>query len=139
MSSTFILDELISLLVKTPHLSNLSCGTIVQSYYDINRNRINKLNHLKIFKIVIADLQFNEFEHFILKSCLRLETLIVQIVSRNEDYLNGDRWESLILQHMPLLNEFIFCYSDTIEEDFEIKSNHLLINRFASPFWTDRQ
>ncbi len=94
-----------------------------------------KLTNLVHFKMTINHLKFDEFEGFLLKLCSQMKLLNIKIESSDKCYLDGDRWERLISQKMPLLTKFIFSYFDTIHDDFETNQYHLLINRFTSPFW----
>ncbi|CAF4767387.1 unnamed protein product, partial [Rotaria sp. Silwood2] len=65
--------------------------------------------------------------------------LNVKIERIDENYLNADRWERFISKNMTSLIKFIFRYSDTIDDEFEINFYHSLINRFTSSFWIDRK
>jgi len=59
--------------------------------------------------------------------------------SANEAYLDADRWERLISQHIPHLDNFYFEYCKVIEDNFQVTQNDVQINRFTSSFWLVRR
>ncbi|CAF5058889.1 unnamed protein product, partial [Rotaria magnacalcarata] len=82
---------------------------------------------------------FDDFEEFLLKLCSPLQLFDAKIKSRDRSYLNADRWERFISQHMTSLIRFTFRYSDIIDDEFELTFYHSLINRFTSSFSIDRK
>ncbi|CAF1189193.1 unnamed protein product [Rotaria sordida] len=132
-------NQLTNILLHTPRLSHLYCFNIIESDDNIKFKLINKLNNLTHLTVTLRDIEFDEFENFLLKHCSQLELLNVKIYSMDEIYLDADRWEQLITQNITSLTKFIFRYSDTIDEDFQITYCHSLINRFISSFWIDRK
>ncbi|CAF2742025.1 unnamed protein product [Rotaria sp. Silwood2] len=55
-------------------------------------------------------------------------------------YLDADRWEQLIVQHMPQLRRFDFDHHHKLlYNEYEYNYLSLSINRFNSPFWIKRQ
>jgi hypothetical protein len=100
---------------------------------------LKNLTNLVYLKLTIIDLDFEHFEQFLLNICSSLNYLNISIQSSNKIYLDGDRWERLISEHMPLLTKFFFSYHDSIYDDFEGDPYHSLINRFKSSFWIERK
>ncbi|CAF1331228.1 unnamed protein product [Rotaria sordida] len=132
-------NQLTNILLHTSRLSHLHCFNIIESDDNIKFKLINKLNNLTHLAVTLRNITFDEFENFLLKHCSQLELLNVKIYSTDKIYLDADRWEQLISQNITSLTKFIFRYSDIIDDDFQITSCHLLINRFISSFWIDRK
>jgi hypothetical protein len=133
------LNQLTNIISHTPRLSYLNCFNIIDSDDNIKSELMIKLNNLVRLTIALYDLEFNEFEEFLMKLCSQLQLLNVKIHCFDESYLDAERWERLISQNMTLLNKFIFSYTDTIDDDFYISPYHLLINGFISSFWINRK
>ena len=74
-----------------------------------------------------------------MKLCSKLTILCVTIQSSDENYLDANRWECFITEHIPYLNKFIFSFTEDIDDDFKITPCHALINRFISPFWINKK
>ncbi|UJR23401.1 hypothetical protein I4U23_026409 [Adineta vaga] len=132
------INQLINLLFYIPKLSHLSCSCLIESNNDIKSETVINLNDLTHLTVVIAQINFNEFEEFLLKLCSRLQILNVKIHSSDKNYLNSDKWEKLISQKITSLNKFFFSYTDIIHGNFNITS-HPLLNDFTSSFWINRK
>ncbi|CAF4365997.1 unnamed protein product [Rotaria sp. Silwood2] len=133
------LNELTNLLSHTPQLTHLCCFNVTESEDDIKSEALMKLNNLRHLTISINHLRFDKFEKFLVKLSSQLRILSVTINGSDKNYLNGARFEYIISQHIPYLNKLIFCYTDTIDNDFEIKPCHALVNDFTSLFYLKRQ
>ena len=135
------LNELTDLMSYTPRLSHLSliCIYLDESDGEINSEVLKKLMNLVHFTSSIYNCQFDEFEEFLSKISSRLKLLSVTTRYSDKKFLDSGRWEQLISQYMPDLNRLNFCYSDTINDDFEIDASHSLINGFTSDFWLKRK
>jgi hypothetical protein len=135
-------NQLIDIISHTPRLSRLYCFNLIEPDDDddnIKSELMIKLNNLTYLKMSLYNIDFNELEEFLLKLCSRLKLFNVKIQSMDENYLDADRWERFISQNMPSLNIFIFRYSDTIDDDFQMTDYHSLISCFTSSFWIDRK
>jgi len=133
------LTELTNLLSRTPRLTHLCCFNVIESEDDIKSETLMKLNNLRHLTISTNYLEFDKFEKFIVKLSSQLRILNIKINCANTNYLNGARWEHLISQHIPYLNKFLFCYTEVIDNDFEITPCHALVNHFTSSFYLKRQ
>jgi hypothetical protein len=131
-------NQLTNILSYTPRLSNLFCLNIEPGYH-IKSELMIKLNSLTHLTMTLYNSEFDEFEEFLLKLYSQLKILNVKIECTDESYLDADRWERFISQNLTSLIKFIFRYSDTIDNEFEITSCHSLISRFTSSFWIDRK
>ena len=99
-----------------------------------NYKHLIQLKNLTHITIGIDQVDFDEFEEFLLKS------LKVLTESLDINYLDSHRWEQLIRKHLPQLNQFILRYTDIINEDFPMNSSHSLIKGFtSSSFWQNDQ
>jgi hypothetical protein len=96
--------------------------------------KLPKLTHLSIDR---CDVQFDEFEIFIKKIRSQLQVLRFT-TSKDTAYLNGDRWEQLLMQYLPHLRIFEFKY-ENVSSDYALIQAHPLISRFTSTFWIERQ
>jgi hypothetical protein len=135
-------NQLIDIISHTPRLSRLYCFNLIQPDDDddnIKSELMIKLNNLTYLKMSLYNIDFNELEEFLLKLCFQLKLFNVKIRNMDENYLDADRWERFISQNMPSLNIFIFRYSDTIDDDFQMTDYHSLISSFTSSFWIDRK
>jgi hypothetical protein len=133
------LNKLTNILSYTPQLCHLYCDFIVKSDDNIDFEVLLKLTNLVHLKLILYGICFNEFESFLVKLCSQLQLLSVRIEYSEKSFLDADRWEYLILQHMTHLKKFIFCYTDTINKDLQISPWHSLINRFTTLFWINRK
>jgi len=133
------LNELTDLLSYTPRLTRLSCLNLVGSETNIKFEVLTKLTNLVHLNVSINDVEFDEFERFLLNICSQLKSLSITTKCSDKSYLDGHRWERIISQKMPSLTEFILHYNDAIHDYFAIYSYHSLINRFTLPFWIKRK
>jgi hypothetical protein len=82
--------------------------------------------------------RFDEFEIFIKPISSQLRVLKLNAYG-DATYLNADRWEKLILEHIPYLWKFKFAYVEVKNEHSMVTPYHERINRFNSAFWTQKQ
>ena len=85
-------------------------------------------------------MSFDSFK--IISSKLFLNLEILNICTRADDhYLMADRWEQLIKNFIPNLRIFDFQHYWEPLDDSNIEQHtyHLLIHRFTSSFWINRQ
>jgi hypothetical protein len=101
----------------------------------MHRMTLSNLTHISILH---GYLLFDEFEIFIKSISSQLKMLKFK-THRDAAYLNADRWEQLIQQHIPHLRTFRFKYRQSIYGYFEVTPNHERINRFTSAFWIEKQ
>jgi hypothetical protein len=101
----------------------------------MHRMTLSNLTHISIPN---GDLLFDEFEIFIKSISSQLKMLKFK-THRDAAYLNADRWEQLIQQHIPHLRTFRFKYRQPINEYLEVTRYHERIHRFISVFWIKKQ
>jgi hypothetical protein len=92
--------------------------------------------------IKVYYLTFDEFESFIRKFECKVKVLHLIINCEDVTYLNAHRWEQLILQSLPQLEEFYLKYYEYLEcRNYEDESLQYLgePNQFTSSFWMARQ
>ncbi len=131
------LHGLYDILSYTPKLRRLTCANLFQLNENLHRKIPLRIFNLTYCSIQICYLNFNEFEIFIKKISSQLRILHFSPAS-DIVYLDADRWERLISQHMPYLHTFHFEYSDIVFGRFEFQSYHSFINRFTSSFWIEK-
>jgi hypothetical protein len=134
------LNQFLTLLSYTPklrRLSNLSLSettSINTNYFSFNSLKLSHIS-LKLWRM-----SFESFKYLSSKLFFHLEVL--NICTRADDYyLIAERWEQLILNHMPNLRIFDFQhYWEPLDNSYtEQRTYHTLIERFTSSFWIDRQ
>jgi hypothetical protein len=59
--------------------------------------------------------------------------------SSDREYLNANRWEQLILSHMPNLRIFDIRHDLCAPDGFDRLTYEDQINQFTSRFWVERQ
>jgi hypothetical protein len=94
--------------------------------------------YLTDINLTFHDVSFDEVEKFISKISHQLQRLRLTI-HMNNTFLCADRWERLIINHMPHLYMFDFIYyifKYTLPNDYII--SNLLFDRFKSLFWQNR-
>ncbi|CAF4015144.1 unnamed protein product, partial [Adineta steineri] len=137
----FTLNQLNSLLHYTPQLRHLFCHGVIESDKKFKKNLSMKLLHLKYIGFEEVYVSFDEFEVFIKEISSQLQILKIYTL-QNRTYLDGNRWEQLINEYMPQLKKFYFRFTQNIKKDTQtnlIDSTDGFINRFSSPFWSERK
>ncbi len=132
------LNQIVNLLKYLPLLIYLSCNWVMQAFNNVKVDAIIQVDYLTHLDVIIQDIHFNEFERF-LKLFYNLNVLRIEICAHDSAYLDANRWERLILEHIISLKKFFFSYKDTINEYFHITMHHVSINNFSSSFWIDRK
>jgi hypothetical protein len=138
MEHSCTLSQLITMLSWTPQLCHLNCELLNESNQFIGEDVTITLPNLTHISINTCYVQFDIFEIFIKKISSQLQVLHIT-TSSDTAYLNGGRWERLLVQHMPHLRLFEFKHQEFVEDYFELTTDHALINRFTSSFWTKRK
>jgi hypothetical protein len=131
------LDELIIILTYTPQLCRLNCRQVNDSNGVIRKQSLNIRSNLTHIFIDRCSAEFDEMEIFMTKIVPHLQVLDITC-SRDAAYLDADRWERIISQHLLHLRIFKFKYEEAIDEDLEATLHHEQINRFNSKFWMKR-
>ena len=133
------LDQFVCLLSYTPELRRLSCLSLterVNPRMDLSRRWTKVTNiSLKLWR-----LSFDSFQ-LLCSACFH-DLQVLSISTRADDhYLIADRWEQLIVRYLPRLRRFDFQhYWEPVDNnDIEQRTYHLLIDRFTTSFWIDRQ
>ncbi|CAF2683208.1 unnamed protein product [Rotaria sp. Silwood2] len=83
-------------------------------------------------------LKFDELETLIKESFSYIRVLRFT-ASWDSSYLDADRWEQLILKHIPHLRILDFKYTEGLDNQLMYKPYHLNFDRFLSPFWIQRR
>ncbi len=132
-------DQITTLLCHTPQLCYLNCERLIESDEHIKKELPITLSHLRYISIDECYTDFNEFEMFIKTISSQLQILHIS-VPWNATYLNANRWEQLIKNHMPHLHKFYFkseqYYTDNA---FNIEPGYTVLDKFTSSFWIQRK
>jgi hypothetical protein len=97
------------------------------------------LANLTYISIHLYNIRFNRFELFIQKMPSTLKVLCVITQVQDITYLYGYRWEELIQEYLPQLENFSLKYIEYIDEDFVFPVYLEELNQFTSSFWIERQ
>ncbi|CAF3801350.1 unnamed protein product, partial [Rotaria sp. Silwood1] len=133
-------DEINDILSYFPNLHRLSID-----YLEGIRNKQLKIDSINLISLTYVNLKvqcldFNQFEQLIIGYFQQVESLYLS--SRYDvDYLNANRWQQLILNHMKNLKIFDLYHIDLKRFDNNNSQEiyHDLIDNFVSPFWIKRQ
>ncbi|CAF4085144.1 unnamed protein product, partial [Rotaria sp. Silwood1] len=134
-SCTF--NQISTIISYTPELYYLNLMKSYDSY--LNNAMILPMNlfSLTYLSIKICDIMLDELELFIEETGCNLKVLrITRLYER--DYLDADRWQQLIEDYLPDLEEFYLKYHEKIDPEAAI-SNALPSDNFRSLFWIERQ
>ncbi|CAF3162159.1 unnamed protein product [Rotaria sp. Silwood2] len=82
---------------------------------------------------------FDEFEIFIKKLYSYLKILRITNQSKDITFLNAHRWEQLVLQCIPQLEEFDLQYYEQRNDQFDYSSYTRESDQFISSFWIERK
>ncbi|CAF3989158.1 unnamed protein product [Rotaria sordida] len=137
INTKYNLDQLNNFLIYTPNLHCLSCEISTLNSKQITMSIIS-MNLINLY-LKLEDTSFDEFEWFIIYFSHQLKLLHLS-TQRDIEFLNADRWEQLILCHMLNLRKFNFRHQIINDENIiNYHRYHLLIDKFKSSFWIDRQ
>ena len=106
---------------------------------EFNEDRFIQLPKLVHFSCLLWNIDFDEFEKYLLKTCSQLKVLTVVLADCNGDFLDSYRWERLIEKHITQLNRFVLNHTELFDQDFHLDPVHRLIKAFTSSFWVDHQ
>ncbi|CAF1303628.1 unnamed protein product [Rotaria sordida] len=132
------LHELYTIISYTPQLRRLNLRHKLEIDSNIRTILPITLSNLTDFSIYIHHIKFDEFEIFIRKICSKLKILRVNIQSRDITFLNAYRWEKLILQFLPQLEEFYLRYYERVGSVYKYPIYNEGSNQFISSFWIER-
>ncbi len=132
-------NEIIPILSYVPQLRRLSINYLSEVYNQKTEISPIVLNNLTHLSLTMGSLRFDQFEQFIKNLFNALQVLHIT-TKYHTAYLDADRWEQLILSHMPHLKIFDFHHTD--EMLFVDKYEGIyqsLLKKFTSSFWSERQ
>ncbi|CAF1167423.1 unnamed protein product [Adineta ricciae] len=141
------ITQMNNLLSYIPHIRYLTFENVavdLHSHYQIfnTYNQLFNINTLTNISLQLYSIGFNQLESLFsdvyyhikvlrLSPCLKFQSL---------EYLNANRWEQLIRNHLPSLRIFDyyceFIFHRYLSSRFEYKA---AIQQFRSPFWIERQ
>jgi hypothetical protein len=134
--SKYGVNDFDCLLSSMPQLVRLSCQLSSVTHSELAREiTLTSLRHFSLDHSI----PFDEFEIYIKRFFHQLRVLRILSVFEKE-YLDSNRWERLISNHMPCLHTFHFQYLKSgFNKDFQGDDEyHMLFNGFTSSFWIKR-
>ncbi|CAF0895501.1 unnamed protein product [Rotaria sordida] len=132
------LDDLIAILSYTSQLCRLTCYQLEESKKKIVKDALNSILSLTCISIAECSTKFDEIEMFLTNVSSQLEVLRINTL-KDVNYLDANRWERIISQHLHHLNIFEFKYEELAREGLEVTVYHERLNEFNSLFWIKRK
>ncbi|CAF3711886.1 unnamed protein product [Rotaria sordida] len=132
------LDDLIAILSYTSQLCRLTCYQLDESKKNIVKDALNSILSLTCISIAECSTKFDEIEMFLTNVSSQLEVLRINTF-KDVNYLDANRWERIISQHLHHLNIFEFKYEELAREGLEVTVYHERLNEFNSLFWIKRK
>jgi hypothetical protein len=136
MNHKCTLNELISILYHTPRLRRLSCGELLGSDENMDKEVLLTLPDLTCIQVGECFIEFDEFERFMQNIGGQLKVLDIWSFC-NVNYIDPDRWKQLILQHIPHLLEFRVQCLINVDDHFKDMYFDTFLEQFSSQFWID--
>ena len=132
------LNELVCLISYTPQLRRLTLNKTKTNDSNIEiLSRIPLIN-LKSIYLNLNFTKFNEMEIFFTKILLNLKCLTI-IGTKDINFIDAYRWEQLILNYFPQLEDFWLFYYEYVHNEQNYPTYTGRWNQFSSPFWIERQ
>ncbi|CAF5089651.1 unnamed protein product, partial [Rotaria sp. Silwood1] len=99
--------------------------------------KLPKLRYFHLKTTFEDSIKFKQIEKLIIDSFYLIEYLSIETLTRDQDYIDGYKWENLLKKLIYLKNfSFSIRYRFKIDENYhqEISENYLL-NSFSTDFW----
>ncbi|UJR07053.1 hypothetical protein I4U23_011341 [Adineta vaga] len=122
-----------NLLSYVPQLRRLSLDYSKDQYIKTQHNHSITLNYLTHLFLKLNEVSFDEFEHLIKNFFCKTQVLHLD-VKIDGTFYDDNRWEQLILSHMPLLRVFDIRIDNRYHRIYDSQ-----LKLFNSPFWLQRQ
>ncbi|CAF4562977.1 unnamed protein product [Rotaria socialis] len=135
----FCFNQLTPILTYAPQLTHLSCRFESNFDYKTDEPPLPIPSYLTDINLNCSNVSFDEIEFFLSKTSHHLQRLRLTIHGNNT-FLCADRWEQLIMNHMPHLYMFDFmCLIRKYDYPHDCILSDRILDSFKSSFWTNRQ
>ncbi|CAF0897214.1 unnamed protein product [Adineta steineri] len=133
------LDTLYVILSYVPQIRRLSISRLLEPEKRQNITFSITLNHLTYISLKLAPFDFHDFE-LLAKDLFHNLQVLHLYASHEITYLDANRWQNLILSHIPnlIIFDFQYFYFTAFEKDM-MSNYENLIKKFTSSFWIERQ
>ncbi|CAF3969201.1 unnamed protein product [Adineta steineri] len=133
------LDTLYIILSYVPQIRRLSISELQKPEYKQNITFPITLNNLTYISLELNHFDFDDFE-LLAKDLFHNLQVLRLYASLRIEYLDANRWQNLILSHIPNLIIFDFQYNYRTDiEKYSMSNYENLIKNFTTPFWIERQ
>ncbi|CAF1407883.1 unnamed protein product [Adineta steineri] len=136
-------NDLYSLLSHVPQLRRLYVSHISNSWRKDIKTSVFVLPYLTHISLNLNSMDFNEFEEMTIDIFNQAKVLHISIShSYDRMFSNADKWEQLILSHMPNLLIFDIQYRNIIytnNHNGNQEISNTPFDNFTSSFWNKRQ
>ena len=126
------------ILSYTPQVRQLICKNLSGNIKDMTNVIPTQLSYLTYFFIYVCSLSFTNLEKLIQHIACPLEIFKIG-ACYDETYYDADRWEQLIIKHLPQLRDLEFHYKTTLTYGTVILPDTSRFDRFHSLFWIQRE
>ena len=133
-----LFEELVYIVSYTPRLRQLHVTNCVMSLPKITMMSPTALINLTHLTIVAHTFQFDDIELLIKRMNFKLKVFDIR-ASDDFSFLHADRWEQLIVRHLPYLDKFSLFYQESIVEKCHYEIYRGRLNPFLTSFWIERQ
>ncbi|CAF4200205.1 unnamed protein product, partial [Rotaria sordida] len=135
-SCTF--KQVSTIISYTPELCHLNLMKSYDKYFNNEMLLPMNLFRLTYLSIKMCNVMLNKLKLFITETGCNLKVLRVIIRSYERDCLDADRWQELITNYLPNLEEFYLQYHEKVDSETAM-SYTLPSDNFRSLFWIERQ
>ena len=130
-------NDLLGLLMYTPQLRRLRCECIIAPRMKTTRENTTAITTLTRISVGEWRADFDHLETLLTNIAPTLQCLKIGC-ARQVEFLNPDRWQRLITEHLPHLWRLEFIYEEAIDDNFVVAHHHQHMHRFNSAFWIER-
>ncbi|CAF2859740.1 unnamed protein product [Rotaria sp. Silwood2] len=114
------------------------------SLYDINVRTMTTStfrSYTQLTSLIMCNIYLSFDELSVLLSLTR-SLINLKIISWSGNFYSlcdGSKWEEFIQNKLPRLNNFEFCFRQTLDYNNNHPSHHSIINLYRTPFWLEKK
>ena len=134
-------DQFLSLLSYVPQLRRLSINSLTESWSEQDKVSANLLNCLTHFSLKMCHMTFDSLIQLMRELFRNVQVLhlTTENSSTSPTYIDTNKWQQLITDHLPYLRVFdihIKRFINNADDQLRIEA---AVNQFTSRFWIEKQ